>query len=50
MAEQDVLYPNGDSRCVHNNGKDCWVIPDDPDYQCVGIERCPNGMLRETDE
>jgi len=33
-------FENGDPRCQLFHSGDCCLIPDDPEYVCVGIEQC----------
>lgn len=44
MSEKEkTRLPHGDPLCVCNNGNDCWVDSDDPEYACYGIEFCSQG-------
>ena len=46
-AWERVDLTNGDYRCTENNGRDCWIIPGDKEYQCYGVTKCPNGLLAD---
>ena len=42
--------PDGsDSRCVHSDDGECWVLTDDPMYQCISVDKCENGKRRKDD-
>ncbi len=36
--------------CIENNGSDCWVDDNDPEYTCPGIELCTNGRRITIDD